>query len=503
MLKVPLYACFIHLNQTIWYEVIPEFGTKSMRKPSYLKQSPVRETWSYRRDVPKKLVHLWGKTSEKVKLETKDYALAYRKAAAINLEFEAKAKRLGQQLEGKALPAEHLSEAARDILVREGIHPQQIPTTKKDALKFFQKQDEWKEQWLDVLPGYTEVEGKPNDRGGWDTEYEIDESNPWYEAYKVLNGRKGLSITPTITEATEMYLRVNARKKKRTPASQKKHEQRIWRVINALGCSEDLITDFNRLKAVRHKEVLESSNPNWKSDTLNKALGMLSAVFTFAIWQYELSMTNPWSGLKDEVLDREDKRRSFTPDELSLYVEELDKLNPEARLIGLLMVHTGCRTMECAGLTHAELRMQNNTPHLQLRPNHIRSLKNKQSKRDVPLIDKALDALRPYLAQTKSDDPKDPVFPRYGRDGGMDAVSQLLNGVIRKRLKIDDPTLVAYSTRHTMKDKMRTIRATAELQHSILGHGTRTDADNYGEGELLRYLLDELVKADALTEWGN
>ena len=54
-----------------------------------------------------------------------------------------------------------------------------------------------------------------------------------------------------------------------------------------------------------------------------------------------------------------------------------------------------------------------------------------------------------------------------------------------------------------MKDKMRTIRATAELQHSILGHGKRTDADNYGEGELLRYLLEELRKSDGLTDWGN
>ena len=54
-----------------------------------------------------------------------------------------------------------------------------------------------------------------------------------------------------------------------------------------------------------------------------------------------------------------------------------------------------------------------------------------------------------------------------------------------------------------MKDKMRTIRATAELQHSILGHGKRTDADNYGEGELLRYLMEELIKADALTHWGT
>ena len=71
------------------------------------------------------------------------------------------------------------------------------------------------------------------------------------------------------------------------------------------------------------------------------------------------------------------------------------------------------------------------------------------------------------------------------------------------RLQIDDPTLVSYSTRHTMKDKMRTIRATAELQHSILGHGKRTIADDYGEGELLRYLLEELIKADGLSHWGN
>ena len=473
-----------------------------MQKPSYLKQSPVRKTWSYRRDVPKKLVTLWGKTSVKVKLETKSYALAYRKAAAINLEFENKAKRLRQRLEGNALPTGDLDQEVRDILVQEGIHPQQMPTTKKEALEFFQRQDEFKELWFDVLPGHTEVH-IPNGRGGWDVKYEIDENNPWYQAYYVLNEGKGLSITPTITEATEMYLKVNAKKKKRTPANQKKHAQRTWRAINALGCPDDLITNFNRLRAVRHKEALERSNPNWKPDTLNKSLGTLSAVFTFAIWQYELTMTNPWSSLKDQVFDREDKRRSFTPYELGLFVQNLENLNAEARLIGLLMVYTGCRTMEIAGLTFEELQMQHNIPHLKLRPNHIRPLKNKQSKRDVPLIDKALDELRSYLAQTKEFNPKEPVFPRYGRDGGMDAVSQLLNGVIRKRMKIDDPTLVAYSTRHTMKDKLRKIRSTAELQHSILGHGKRSDADNYGEGELLTYLLDELDKAEALHEWGN
>jgi len=36
-----------------------------------------------------------------------------------------------------------------------------------------------------------------------------------------------------------------------------------------------------------------------------------------------------------------------------------------------------------------------------------------------------------------------------------------------------------------------------------LGHGKRTIADDYGEGELLRYLLEELIKADGLSHWGN
>ena len=50
---------------------------------------------------------------------------------------------------------------------------------------------------------------------------------------------------------------------------------------------------------------------------------------------------------------------------------------------------------------------------------------------------------------------------------------------------------------------MRTMRATAELQHSILGHGKRTDADNYGDGELLRHLLEVFIEAATVSHWGS
>ena len=107
---------------------------------------------------------------------------------------------------------------------------------------------------------------------------------------------------------------------------------------------------------------------------------------------------------------------------MSRYVEGLDKLNVEARLVGLLMVHTGCRTMEAAGLMLKDLQLSHDVPHILIRPNSIRSLKNAQSKRKVPLIKNVLNELRDYLNHYEASSPTSPVFPRYGRIGGMDPV---------------------------------------------------------------------------------
>lgn len=72
----------------------------------------------------------------------------------------------------------------------------------------------------------------------------------------------------------------------------------------------------------------------------------------------------------------------------------------------------------------------------------------------------------------------------------------------RKRLKIADPTLVPYSSRHTMKDKLRTLRTPEDIQDRILGHGSKSDADGYGDGNPLAHLQEVLVKAEMLNSWG-
>ena len=102
---------------------------------AYLKRTSNRGNYSYRRAVSPDLRGLWGKLEEKVSLKTKSHAEALRRAAVVNTQFDEKAAQLRQQLSGRKLPNRQVMEAARQILVKEGIHPQQIPKTKDQRPK--------------------------------------------------------------------------------------------------------------------------------------------------------------------------------------------------------------------------------------------------------------------------------------------------------------------------------------------------------------------------------
>ena len=159
--------------------------------------------------------------------------------------------------------------------------------------------------------------------------------------------------------------------------------------------------------------------------------------------------------------------------------------------------------MEIGGLTFSELLLDVNVPFLDIKPNHIRRLKTLSSERKVPLITEALDAIRDYLQSQQDTKPSDPVFPRFGRDGGMDPLSQNLRSIIRNKMQIVDSRLVPYSTRHTLKDKMRVVRTPLALQLELMGHqNSNRVADEYRDGDPPIYLRQELERATKVEEWG-
>jgi len=163
----------------------------------------------------------------KVSLKTNSHPEALRRAARVNTDFDQRVVRIRVMNLGSGASTDQKIQEAKDILLREGIHPQQIPTTKKEANKFFDRQEEWASLYLDTI----DSENGYNADGTIWTTHQEDHQSPYYVAHEILKGRQTASLIPTLGEATDTYLKLNAEKTQRIPHNQRKHEQRVRRAV--------------------------------------------------------------------------------------------------------------------------------------------------------------------------------------------------------------------------------------------------------------------------------
>jgi hypothetical protein len=86
----------------------------------------------------------------------------------------------------------------------------------------------------------------------------------------------------------------------------------------------------------------------------------------------------------------------------------------------------------------------------------------------------------------------------------LSGIGLVLIGVIMLQKSARGVTvLVPYSTRHTLKDNMRTLRTPLMYQLDIMGQQKGNEIANvYGDGAHLVYLQQELQKASELSDWG-
>ena len=468
----------------------------------------------YYRRIPQKVQNLWGKKVEKHSLKTKVKSEANKKAIVSNRAYEEKLALYTKLVSGEKLPNREVMEHAKEILIKEGIHPQQVPNNRKEAMRFFDKVDEYKELWLSILPGVTEHNSPSTTGKGWDVEYEIDHNNSYYQTYNILEGEETLNIHPTLKEVTEGY--INDGIGKRTEWNEKKHQEKTWRAIKALAPLDTPINEISRVKAKLHLENLKTDNPTWSDSTIQRAMTSLNAIFNSAIREYSLNSRNPFEGLGKSKLIKsnsalysgesdEGRRRSMTKLELDTYKKYLLTADIEISLIGRFIIQSGCRPSEIAGILIEDCKLQSNVPHMQIRYNRIRHLKTKNSVRDIPIVGSLLDEFRAFVAKRIETQGTGALF-RYGKDGKINNINSAMKTHHQKMKKeldiLDDKECVPYSARHSMKDKLRVLRTPIQLQHSILGNGEKRVSEGYGDGNPLSYLQAEIIKASELTSWG-
>jgi integrase len=228
-----------------------------------------------------------------------------------------------------------------------------------------------------------------------------------------------------------------------------------------------------RLRDFLLKETKKDGTP-LAAGSLQRERNMLVAMVNLAVVEFDLDgrAANPFKTMdltrKDAPVEAEGNKREPLPEEVikAMRARVRDHVKaPALVLIWRLIQGTGCRVGELVGLSVEDVDVEHRFPHLRIRWHDGRRVKTKVSIRDVPLVGDALKAAREALRLAEGELM---LFPRYGRTGGPDAVSQAL--LKHLRTITEDKRHVLHSMRHNLKDWCMLAKVPERDEHRILGH---------------------------------
>ena len=215
----------------------------------------------------------------------------------------------------------------------------------------------------------------------------------------------------------------------------------------------------------------------------NKDITNLSILFK-SYWSYEgePKRDNPFADLrfKNVVYKSIPPFSAHWIETKLLAPGALSGLNDEARLVFCTLMETGCRPSEIVNLEPENIVLDDDVPHLRIRPTDKRKLKSKSSNRDIPLMGIALEAMK--LAPQG--------FPKY-RDKETHFSNALMKFLKANNL-LETPDHRVYSLRHAFEKRMLEADLDYGLRCILMGH--HNTRPSYGDGGSLAYRRDQMAK---------
>lgn len=157
----------------------------------------------------------------------------------------------------------------------------------------------------------------------------------------------------------------------------------------------------------------------------------------------------------------------------------LDGLNAQARGILLGMINTGYRPSEAAGLLPEHIHLDAAVPYISIEPVG-RQLKNRHSRRRIPLVGVSLQAFK--------DNPAG--FPRYRENSAT--LSATVNKFLRENGLLETPDHSMYGLRHSFEDRMLAAGFDERIRRDLFGHALQRE--RYGDGATMEMQRDLLLK---------
>jgi len=285
----------------------------------------------------------------------------------------------------------------------------------------------------------------------------------------------------SMSEALEYYLRIKGQTKSKL--FHQTATRNVNYIINELGDRD--LAEYASSDAGKFRDALLTKG--LITSSIKRVFSSIKSIVNFSIKENGLNIINPFLGVYVPDLDDTTKRKPI-PIDLILKIQRLCvSTDDELRHMISLISDTGIRMAEAVGIMAIDIVLDNEIPHVIIRPNKKRRLKTKQSERTIPLVGASLWAAA-RLMENHTNGQKY-IFERYNKTDKSNAgsASAALNKWLKPHVETD---MVVHSFRHALRDRLRKIECPSDVIDTIGGWSKGSIGESYGSG----YTLDVLHK---------
>jgi len=213
------------------------------------------------------------------------------------------------------------------------------------------------------------------------------------------------------------------------------------------------------------------------SSTVKRVFAIIRAIINLSIQEYGLSCKNAFARTYIPDLEDSIKRQPIPIDVIRDIQKECMKINDPNRWLIALISDTGMRLSEALGLKISDIKLEEEIPYINIKPNSARRLKTKSSERQIPLIGSSLWAAGKIYLSVKDEF----AFPHYTVKDycHTNSASAALNKWLKLRVPMN---CVIHSFRHSIRDRLRAINCPSEMIDQIGGWSNITVGTQYGLG---------------------
>lgn len=277
-------------------------------------------------------------------------------------------------------------------------------------------------------------------------------------------------------------------------------QARIWRnsrlramrnLISVTGDKDVVNLDRDDALAFRDFWLDRITDEDMAPGTANKEYGHIDRMLKVVSDHYRLPYSPVFIGLRFTGQTTKTQRLPFTTEfilEKLLAPDALEGMFEAGKALIHLMSDNGARPSELVGLDiGSELHLDHNIPYFHIRGNNNRSIKNKNSEREIPLVGYSLEAAR------------NGAFNKINKyKENSISLTNMIGIYFRDNKYLPSKQYSLYSLRHSFDDRMTAADVPERLQSQLMGH--EYHRPSYGLGGDLEKKKEWLLKCSLLTK---